>query len=140
MMMNSSTLGDMEETVNPKYIPGAKSGTNKQNIGNTTITAEMMIAIINLLGNISANTHQLNEVVELLSKLSIANAQTLSASSNKKSGKGEKDTTEDIMKELTKVLAKSKQSNGMNYGLLNSTLNKYNDNSAIESVYQIASR
>ena len=140
MVMNSSTLGDMEETVNPKYIPGAKSGTNKQNIGNTTITAEMMIAIINLLGNISANTHQLNEVVELLSKLSIANAQTLSASSNKKSGKGEKDTTEDIMKELTKVLAKSKQSNGMNYGLLNSTLNKYNDNSAIESVYQIASR
>lgn len=141
MVMNNSMLGDMEEvTANPKYMPGAKSGSNRQNIGGSTITTEMMVAIINLLGNISANTHQLNEVVELLSKLSIANAQTLSASSNKKSGKGEKDTTDDIMKELTKVLAKSKQSNGMNYGLLNSTLNKYNDNSAIESVYQIARR
>lgn len=135
-----SLVNEEEVSARARYAPGAKSGTNRQNIGGgTTITTDMIVAIINLLGNISTNTHRLNEVVDLLSKLSIANAQAISGTSNKKkSGKAEQDTTDDIMNELLKVLSKSTPSGGLNYGMLNSKLNPSNDFSAIDSVYQIA--
>ena len=107
--------------------------------GPSTVSEEALAAIVKLLGNISVNTYNLNEVVALLSKLSINTAQSVNGSCRTESGKGVKhvDETQSIIEELVKTLAKTNSMNMHAFSSLNSKIDGSNS-SAMQAVYSIA--
>lgn len=107
--------------------------------GPSTVSEEALAAIVKLLGNISVNTYNLNEVVALLSKLSINTAQTVNGTGKTKSAKGTEhvDDTQGIIEELVKTLAKTNSMNMHAFNSLNSKIDGSNS-SAMQAVYSIA--
>lgn len=132
-----------------RYMPGARSGQNKSNVGgdNTVVMNEMLLAIVKLLGNVVTNTDKLNEVVALLTKITAGNVLQLQGSANKysdnggcntKSGSGK--SADDVMKELTKAFTSLNNRDIGSRGLaaLNQGLQSMNSNEIIDAVYKIA--
>ena len=107
--------------------------------GPATVSEEALAAIVKLLGNISVNTYNLNEVVALLSKLSINTAQTVNGTGKTKSAKGVEhtDDTQGIIEELVKTLAKTNSMNMHAFNSLNSKIDG-SKSSAMQAVYSIA--
>lgn len=130
-----------------RYMPGARSGQNKSNVGgdNTVVMNEMLLAIVKLLGNVVTNTDKLNEVVALLTKITAGNVLQLQGSANKysdnggcntKSGSGK--SADDVMKELTKAFTSHRDIGSRGLAALNQGLQSMNSNEIIDAVYKIA--
>ena len=134
-----NTSGLTEDSQNtPKEKKMSASEARKHIGGPSTINDEVLATIVKLLGNISTNTYNLNEVVALLSKLSITTAQTVTGS-GKKSGKGtqHKDDTQATIEELVRTLAKTNSMNMNAFSSLNSKIDG-NNSTAMQAVYSIA--
>lgn len=127
---------DSQITARSKMNP---TEARKHQGGPSTVSEEALAAIVKLLGNISVNTYNLNEVVALLSKLSINTAQTVNGTGKTKSAKGTEhvDDTQGIIEELVKTLAKTNSMNMHAFNSLNSKIDGSNS-SAMQAVYSIA--
>lgn len=127
--------------VNRRMKTGASDGTNRQNIGGpSSNTDKLLVAIANILANIAGNTEKLNEVVALVSKLTVSNAVQLQGSSNSgKTSKSGSGVDSDVMADLSKILmTATASSSARGLSALNTSFQNMNNSQIIDAIYQIA--